>query len=97
MILASDFSGLAWLFLAIPLGLLAIALKSFIPAYYGHWSAVALALPAVALGILFDSAVMFGGGAMHPPPWACMMFLAAPVTGILALGLWSERRKTRNH
>jgi hypothetical protein len=95
MILASDFSGLAWIILGIPLALLAAALVSFIPAYFGHWSAVVLALPAVVLGILFDSAVMFGGGASHMPPWACMMFLAPPVAGILAMGLWSERRKTR--
>jgi hypothetical protein len=88
MILASDFSGLAWIILGIPLALLAAALASFIPAYFGHWS-------AVVLGILFDSAVMFGGGASHMPPWACMMFLAPPVAGILAMGLWSERRKTR--
>jgi hypothetical protein len=96
MIPASDFSGLAWMILCIPLVLLAAAVLSFIPAYLGHWSAVVLALPAVVLGILFDSAIMSGGGGARMPPWACMMFLAPPVTGILAMGLWSEKRKTRN-
>ena len=94
MIPASDFSGLAWIFLAIPLALLAVAAVSFIPAWRGHWSAVALALPAVVLGILFDAAVI--GGASHMAPWACMLVLLPPVSGILAMGLWSERRKGRD-
>src|SRR5262245_5230999 len=96
IILASDFSGLAWIFLFVPLALLAAAAVSFIPASRGHWSAWVLALPAVVLGLLFCSAVMFGGGASHIEPWACILFLAPPVTGILALGLWSERRKMRD-
>ena len=93
---ASDFSGITWIFVMVPLALLAAALLSFIPAYFGHWSAVVLALPAVVLGILFDSMIMFSGGPSHMPPWACLFFLAGPVSGILAMGLWSERRKKRD-
>jgi len=95
-LLASDFSGLAWIFLFVPLALLFLAGMSFIPAYQGHWSTLLLALPPIVLGILFDSMVMFGGGASHMPPWTCLMFLAPPVAGILAMGLWSEKRKTRD-
>jgi hypothetical protein len=35
-LLASDFSGLAWIFLAIPISLISLAVASFLPASRGH-------------------------------------------------------------
>jgi hypothetical protein len=95
-ILASDFSGLAWIFLAIPMALVALALASFVPANRGHWSAVLLATPPVLLGLLFAAVLMFPSARSGLMPGGmCALLLAPPVIGILSLGVWSERRRPR--
>ena len=95
-ILASDFSGLAWIFVAIPIFFIALAGISFIPAALGHWSAVLLAAPAIVFGPLYlamfvTARARFGG----IPFGGCMLLLAPPVLGILSMGVWSERRHAR--
>jgi hypothetical protein len=95
-ILASDFSGIAWIFVAIPFVLIALAAISFIPAALGHWSAVLLATPAVLLGLMFVGLITFAVARTAPMPFgACALILAPPVLGILSLGVWSERRRSK--
>ena len=95
-ILASDFSGLVWIFLAIPMALLALAVVSFVPASRGHWSAVLLAAPPVLLGLLFAALLISDSARSGLTPAAmCALLLAPPVIGILSLGVWSERRRRR--
>jgi hypothetical protein len=95
-ILASDFSGLAWIFLAIPMALVALALASFVPASRGHWSAILLAAPPVLFGLLLAALLMFDSARSGLMPAAmCALLLAPPVIGILSLGVWSERRRPR--
>ena len=96
-ILASDFSGLAWIFLAIPFSLIASAAISFIPASRGHWSAVLLAAPAVLFGLMLLVRVGVANARSGLMPFgACALLLAPPVLGILSLGVWSEcRRRSR--
>ena len=93
--LASDFSGLMWIFVAIPVLLLLAAALSFIPAYRGHWSAVVLALPTVVLGGMFALTVISGAGS-HLIGAGFVLVMAPPVAGILAMGLWAEMRKRRD-
>ena len=95
-ILASDFSGLAWIFVMIPIVLLVLAVASFLPASYGHWSAVLLAAPAVLLGLTYAALLGFASARSRLMPGGmCALLLAPPVIGILSLGVWSERRRPR--
>ncbi|MEA2710316.1 MAG: hypothetical protein QOF78_2917 [Phycisphaerales bacterium] len=95
-ILASDFSGLAWIFLAMPITLIALALISFIPASRGHWSAVLFAAPPVLFGLMFIVLLMLAGSrSARAPLGTCALLLTPPVLGILSLGVWSERRRSR--
>jgi hypothetical protein len=86
-LLASNFDGLMWIFIAIPLLLLAGAVASFIPADRGHWSALVLAGPAVVLGSIFALTVISGAGS-HLLPIGFGIVMGPPVVGILAMGLW---------
>ena len=93
-ILASDFSGLAWVFLAIPILLIVLALLSFIPASRGHWSAILLAAPPVLFGLSFLVLLALATSRSGQVPFgACALMMAPPVLGILSIGLWSERRR----
>jgi hypothetical protein len=95
-ILASDFSGLVWIFLAIPAVLIVLAVISFFPASRGHWAAPALAGPAVLVGLLYASLLLFASARSRLTPFPmCAFLLAPPVLGILALGVWSGQRRTR--
>ena len=93
LILASDFSGLAWIFVGIPIALSAVAAISFLPAIRGHWSCVALAAPTLVFGLLYASLLMFASARSGLMPGRmCALLLAPPVLGIFSLGVWSERR-----
>ena len=95
-IVASDFSGLAWIFVGVPFALTALAVLSFIPATRGHWSAGLLAGPPVILGFVFGSLLLLGSmrsGLM--PLGMCALLLAPPVLGLLSLGVWAECRRPR--
>ena len=95
-LLASDFSGFAWIFLAIPIALLMLALLSFLPAARGHWSAVFLAAPPILFGLSFLILLTFAAARHGPMPiGACALLLAPPVVGILSIGLWYERQRPR--
>jgi hypothetical protein len=95
-ILASDFSGLAWIILAIPASLAALALVSFIPASRGHWSALLLAAAPVLLGSGIAGLLIFASARSgHMPLAMVALLLAPPVLGILSIGVWSERRRSR--
>jgi hypothetical protein len=96
-ILASDFSGLAWIFLAIPVTLIVLAIASFLPASRGHWSGIALAAPPVLFGLMFTVLLTFASARSGQMPFgACALLLAPPVLGILSIGVWSERRRSRD-
>ena len=95
-VLASNFSGLTWIFVAIPIVLGALALVSFIPSSRGHWSGPVLATPAVGIGLLMCGVLMFASAAVARAQFlAWVMVLGPPLLGILSIGLWSECRGRR--
>ena len=95
-ILASDPGALAWIFLVIPIALILLGLASFLPASRGHWSAMLLATPPVLFGLSFLAVLGFASARSGPVPFAaCALFLAPPVLGILSIGLWSNRHRSR--
>src|SRR5262249_16870553 len=89
--LAENFDALWVLIFGAPLVLLAIAGLSFIGSARGHWSGPVLAAPAIGLGALLTLSIAMGRG----PCAIVVLSLLPAVVGILAIGLWSERRGTR--
>ena len=95
-IVASDFSGLAWIVLAIPFGLIGLALASIVPAIRGHWSAALLAAAPVLLGLLYASLLLFASARSGMMPvGTCAVLLAPPAIGTLSLVVWAARRRPR--
>jgi hypothetical protein len=50
----------------------------------------------VLFGVMFLAMIMFATARSGPVPiGSCALLLAPPVLGILSIGVWSERRKSR--
>lgn len=95
MLFASDFSGLLPFILGLPVVITLLGLISFIPASYGHWSALVLAIPCAALGLLLTYVLFADGRPDTVIPVLWILFPAPLVVGGASIRLWRSRRRTK--
>lgn len=88
LILAENYQGLGEILLAVPITLIVLAAASFVPAVLGHWSAPAMAGPAVGLGLLMFLCL----APAHAPGWVMLLAIAPALLGMGSLKVWSVRR-----
>jgi hypothetical protein len=96
VMLASNFDGLLPFIFGVPVVIVLLGLVSLIPAAYGHWSALPLAVPCTLLGLILIYALFADGRPDSIIPVLWILFPAPFLVGSVSIGIWAVRRRRRS-
>jgi hypothetical protein len=95
MLLASNFDGAIPFMLGVLIIITILGLVSYIPAWYGHWSALVLAVPCTLLGLLLLYSLFASGIPDKISPIFWLLFSAPFIVGSGSLRLWRSRQREK--
>jgi hypothetical protein len=97
MMFASNFDGALPFIFGVPVVIVLFGLISFIPAAFGHWSALVLAIPCALLGLLLMFALFADGRPDSIIPALWVLFHAPFFIGSASVGLWVVQRRRKGN